>query len=193
MGFLEPVASAFFGLIAIFQGNEGIAPDVALKMKQMSFYGFSANDIDGKEVSMKSFEGKVILVVNVASKCGLTPQYEGLQALYEKYKSRGLVVLGFPANEFRGQEPGSNAEIKDFCTRTYGVTFPMFGKTVVKGPGMHPIYQWLLSNTDPSKDIDWNFAKFVLSRDGKRVTRFSSRVKPDATELVSVIEAELGK
>lgn len=193
MGILEPVVNAVFGVLAFFQNGDGIPPDVAAKMKQMSFYNLSAFDIDGKEVSMKAFEGKVVMVVNVASKCGLTPQYEALQELYERYKERGFEVLGFPANEFRNQEPGTNVEIKEFCTRTYGVTFPMFSKIVVKGPGIHPIYQWLLSKTDPTKDIDWNFAKFVISRDGKRVVRFGSRVKPDAPEVISVIESELGK
>lgn len=193
MGILEAVVSSIVGAVAALQGSEGIPPEVAAKMKQMSFYGFSANDIDGKEVSMKAFQGKVVMVVNVASKCGLTPQYATLQALYERYKDRGLVVLGFPANEFRGQEPGSNAEIKEFCTRNYSVTFPMFEKIVVKGPGIHPIYQWLLSQTDPSQDIDWNFAKFVVSRDGKHVTRFNSRVKPDSPEVIAEIESELGK
>lgn len=193
MGIFEPVVNAVLAVVAAFQGGDGIPPDVAAKMKGVSLYEFSAKSIDGKDVPLKTFQGKVLLIVNVASKCGLTPQYEGLQALYVRYESKGLVVLGFPANQFREQEPGSNGEIKEFCTRNYGVTFPMFEKIVVKGPGIHPIYQWLLSQTDPSKDIDWNFAKFVVSRDGKRVTRFSSRVKPESPEVIAAIEGELGK
>lgn len=155
-------------------------------------YEFTLNDIDGKQLPLKKFEGKVALVVNVASRCGNTPQYEGLQRLYAKYKDKGLVVLGFPANEFRGQEPGSNAEIKDFCTQKYGVTFPMFEKIVVKGEGIHPLYKWLLEAGPRHEDVEWNFAKFLVGRDGKVIGRFDPKESPDGEVLITAIEKALG-
>lgn len=175
------------------QVQSGIAPEVAARMKNKSLYDFKLKNIDGKETALNSFKGKVVLVVNVASKCGLTPQYDALQKLYTEQKEKGLVVLGFPANEFRGQEPGSDAEIKEFCSTTYGVTFPMFSKIVVKGEGIHPLYQWLLASTDPGKDIEWNFEKFVIGRDGKVVGRFSPRTKPDDPKLLELIGKALAQ
>jgi glutathione peroxidase len=151
-------------------------------------------DIDGKDTSLSAFKGKVLLVVNVASKCGFTGQYAGLQKLYETYKDRGLVVLGFPANNFGGQEPGTEAEIKGFCTATYGVTFPMFAKISVKGTGIHPLYTFLTSkesNPKFSGDISWNFNKFLIGRDGAIVGRFGSKTKPDDKELVAAVEEAL--
>lgn len=156
----------------------------------MSFYDFKLNNIEGKELPFAKFKGKVVMVVNVASKCGLTPQYEALEKLYKAKKEDGFVILGMPANQFGNQEPGSDKEIQEFCTANYGVTFPMFSKIVVKGEGIHPLYQWLLEKTD-GKDIEWNFAKFVISKDGERVTRFSSRTKPDAPEVLAAIDKEL--
>lgn len=153
-------------------------------------YQFKMKDIDGKEVSLEKFRGKVLLVVNVASKCGLTPQYEALEKLYKAKKSQEFVVLGFPANEFRGQEPGTNAEIKEFCTATYGVSFPMFSKIVVKGEGIHPLYQWLTEHTE-SKEIEWNFAKFLIGRQGQILDRFEPKTKPYDPELVKAIEVAL--
>jgi glutathione peroxidase len=170
-------------------------------------------DIDGHPTSLASYTGKVRLVVNVASKCGLTPQYEGLEALYRKYRERGLEVLGFPANEFAAQEPGTEAEIKSFCSTHYDVTFPLFAKLVVKGPGQHPLYAALtqaqpeslkLPGTDfrasllahgidvgaPS-DVLWNFEKFLLNRGGEVVARFAPDVTPDAAPLIEAIEREL--
>jgi glutathione peroxidase len=158
-------------------------------------YGFTMADIDGKDLSLSSFSGKVLLLVNVASRCGFTPQYEGLEKLYEKYRGRGLVVLGFPANNFLSQEPGTNAEIKTFCTTKFNVTFPMFGKISVKGKDQHPLYTYLTSDkTNPgfSGDIGWNFTKFLADRSGHVVARFDSRAKPDSKEVIQAIEAALG-
>jgi glutathione peroxidase len=157
-----------------------------------TIYDFKLDSIEGKPVELAKYKGQVLLVVNVASKCGLTPQYEGLEASYRKYKDKGFSVLGFPANEFGGQEPGTNAEIKEFCTGKYNVTFPMFGKIVVKGEGIHPLYKWLLEQTDNKADIEWNFAKFVVGKDGKVVARFHPRTKPDDPAIVAVIEKALG-
>lgn len=157
---------------------------------------FTLKSIDGKDMPLSSYKGKVILLVNVASQCGLTPQYKELQALYEKYKEKGLVVVGIPANEFGKQEPGSNEEIAQFCTSNYGVTFPMMAKVVVKGNGITPLYKFLTSKeTNPkfAGPITWNFEKFVISRQGEVVGRFSPRVKPDSTDVVHLLEAELAK
>ncbi len=168
-----------------------IAALLALTMSATSLHEFTMPDIDGKDIKLSKFKGQVVLVVNVASKCGLTPQYEGLQKLYTEYKGKGFTVLGFPANEFRGQEPGSNEQIKEFCTATYGVSFPMFSKIVVKGEGIHPLYHWLLETGPRKDDIEWNFAKFVIGKDGKVAARFAPQVKPDDPELKKAIEAAL--
>ncbi len=168
-----------------------LSPDVVSKMLNKSLYDFEVTAIDGKLVSMKQYKGHMILIVNVASKCGYTPQYEGLQKLYTHYKVKGLIVLGFPANNFRGQEPGTDVEILDFCKSTYGVTFPLFSKISVKGPDMHPIYQWLLSNSDATKDIEWNFNKFIITSSGKIQNRFNHKVKPDSPEMIAAIETVL--
>lgn len=158
-----------------------------------SLYDFTMNNIDGKPTSLKKFKGKVVLVVNVASKCGLTPQYESLQKTYDTYKDKGLVVLGFPANNFGGQEPGTEAEIKTFCSTKYNVSFPMFSKISVKGEDIHPLYQWLLQQTDDHKDIEWNFGKFLVSRDGKSVLRFSPRETVDGPHVKEAIEKLLAQ
>lgn len=170
-----------------------IALATVLTIPPANIYDFKANDIDGKPVALSQFKGKVLLVVNVASKCGQTPQYAGLEAAYKKYKNEGFTILGFPANEFGGQEPGTNAEIKEFCTKTYNVDFPMFSKIVVKGEGIHPLYQWLVQQTENKSDIEWNFAKFLVGRDGRVVARFGPKVKPDDTALVAAIEGALAK
>lgn len=153
---------------------------------------FTMKDIDGKPVKLARYQGSVILMVNVASKCGLTPQYTSLQKLYEKYKSKGLVILGFPANEFGMQEPGSNKEIKVFCTEKYNVTFPMFSKIVVKGEEMHPLYKFLTgkeSNEKFAGDIEWNFAKFLVNRKGEVVSRIPAKTDPlKSEEVVREIE-----
>jgi glutathione peroxidase len=157
---------------------------------------FTMKDIDGKDVELaKTCKGKVVMVVNVASKCGLTPQYEELEKLYETYKERGLVILGFPANEFAAQEPGTEKEIKEFCTSKYKVSFPMFSKIVVKGDTIHPLYKFLTEKeTDPSfaGEIKWNFTKFLIGRDGKLAARFEPKTVPSAKEVVAAIETALG-
>lgn len=172
-----------------------------------------AEDIKGNSVNFNSFEGKVLLIVNVASQCGLTPQYEGLEKIYKKYKEQGLEILGFPANEFLAQEPGSNEEIADFCTSNYGVDFHMFSKIIVKGSGQHPLYERLTRAIPKAEekpdgklkellrqkgllsgdehDISWNFEKFLINRKGEVVGRFSPEVAPEDEMLVSAIEKEL--
>ena len=155
-----------------------------------SVHEFTMKSIDGKPVDLSSYKGKILLLVNVASKCGYTPQYTGLQALHEKYKDRGLVVIGIPANNFGGQEPGSDEEIKTFCSRTYNVSFPMMSKVSVKGADMTPLYGYL---TQQGGDVKWNFTKFLVGKDGKVLSRFESRVAPDAQELTSAVEAALAK
>ncbi|HWJ74099.1 MAG TPA: glutathione peroxidase [Kaistia sp.] len=143
--------------------------------------------IDGSETTLADYAGKVLLIVNVASKCGLTPQYDGLEALYAKYKDSGLVVIGFPANNFAGQEPGSNEEIAKFCRATFGVDFPMFAKISVKGDDRHPLYDWLAGD----EDISWNFEKFLIGRDGAVAARFSPKTVPEDPEVVGAITAAL--
>jgi glutathione peroxidase len=164
--------------------------------KPASVLDFQVKDIDGKAVDLSKFKGDVLLIVNTASQCGFTPQYEGLEALYEKYKDKGLDVLAFPANEFGHQEPGSDAEIKQFCSSKYNVTFPLFSKIVVKGQGIHPLYKFLTSKeTDPkfAGDVRWNFAKFLVNRKGEVIARFEPADKPDSPKVVQAIEAALAE
>jgi len=183
---LAAVAGLLAPLAVADEGGKRVAP--ALK--------FTMKDIDGKPVELSKYQGQVVLIVNVASQCGYTPQYKGLEALYQKYAKDGLVVVGVPANEFGAQEPGDDAEIKQFCTSKYNVTFPMMSKVVVKGPGICPLYRYLTSkDTDPkfAGDVKWNFEKFLISRSGEVVGRFRSAVKPDAPALVQAVEAALKK
>ena len=154
-------------------------------------YSFTLKTIDGKEQSLSEYRGKTLLLVNVASKCGFTPQYKGLEALHQEYKDKGFVVLGFPANNFMGQEPGTNEEIKQFCSLNYGVTFPMFAKISVKGPDIHPLYKFLTESSDPPGPISWNFNKFLVDSNGRIVARWGSRTAPDAKELVNKLEETL--
>ncbi|MBX3411992.1 MAG: glutathione peroxidase [Pirellulales bacterium] len=164
--------------------------------KVASALDFKMKSLSGKEVDLSKYQGKVVLIVNTASKCGLTPQYEKLEALHEKYVDKGLAILGFPANEFGKQEPGSDTEIAEFCAKNYGVKFDMFSKVVVKGEGQCPLYEFLTSEeTNPkfAGPIKWNFEKFLLDRDGKVIARFAPPVSPDADEVVAAIEAELAK
>jgi len=164
------------------------------KMTEKSVLDFTMKSIDGMDVKLDSYSGKVLLLVNVASKCGYTPQYKGLESLYEKYKDQGLVVMGFPANNFLWQEPGSNDEIKTFCSTKYNVTFPMFAKISVKGSKIHPLYQFLTSKeTDPefAGAISWNFNKFLVDRSGKVVARFSSKDEPESEKVVQSVEQAL--
>ena len=160
-----------------------------------SIYDFRVEDIEGRPVSLEQYRGKVLLIVNVASRCGYTYQYEGLEALYKEYSGRGLVVLGFPANDFLGQEPGSNAQIKEFCTLKYGVSFPMFAKIHVKGRDMHPLYRFLTEpGTDPrfAGRITWNFNKFLVGRDGALLARFQSKEEPGSEAVRKAVEEALG-
>jgi glutathione peroxidase len=157
-----------------------------------SLYDIPLKDIDGKNTSLKPYQGKVMLIVNVASKCGFTPQYTALEALHQKYAAQGLVVCGFPCNQFGGQEPGTDAEIKEFCTSKYSVTFPMFDKLEVNGANRHPLYVALAGKDSPFPgNIKWNFTKFLIGRDGKILNRFDSKVKPDSAEVTKAIEAAL--
>jgi glutathione peroxidase len=156
-------------------------------------YGFTLNSIDGKPVPLADYKGKVVMIVNVASQCGYTPQYSALEAIYEKYKDQGFVILGFPANNFGAQEPGTNEEIKTFCTRKYSVTFPMYSKISVKGDDQAPLYAYLTKDTGAgiSGDIKWNFTKFLIDRNGKVVQRFEPAVTPDSKEVTGAIEKQL--
>lgn len=153
-------------------------------------HGFRAKTIDGQDASLEDYQGKALLVVNVASHCGLTPQYEGLQKLYLEYQERGLEILGFPCNQFMGQEPGTDTEIESFCKSKYDVTFPLFSKIEVNGPGAHPLYQWLRSETGGA-DVTWNFEKFVIGPDGAVLGRFSPKTAPDDPALRAAIESAL--
>ncbi len=157
---------------------------------------FTLNSIEGQPSPLTAYKGKVVLIVNVASKCGFTPQYTALEATYRKYKDQGFVILGFPANNFMSQEPGTDAEIQQFCKRTYDVTFPMFSKISVKGDDQAPLYRFLTdkaANPVTGGDIKWNFTKFLVGRDGKIVARFESPVKPESPEMVGAIEGALKK
>ncbi len=156
-------------------------------------YSFTLNSIDGKPAPLANYKGKVVLIVNVASQCGYTPQYSALEATYEKYKEQGLVILGFPANNFGAQEPGTNEEIKTFCSRKYSVTFPMYSKISVKGDDQSPLYVYLTKDTGPgiSGEIKWNFTKFLVDRNGKVVQRFEPAVTPDSKEVIAAIEQQL--
>jgi glutathione peroxidase len=158
-----------------------------------SIYDFTLNSIDGKPMPLATFKGKVILVVNVASRCGFTPQYSALEAVYEKYKDQGFVILGFPANNFGHQEPGTNAEIKKFCSAKYNVTFPMYAKISVKGDDQAPLYKYLTESANPAYagEIKWNFTKFLVDRDGHVVQRFEPDATPDSPQVTSAIEQAL--
>jgi len=155
---------------------------------------FTVKSIDGKDVNLADYRGKVVLFVNVASRCGLTPQYKGLQALYDKYKDDGLVVIGFPANNFAGQEPGTNEEIQQFCTSKYNVTFPMMSKISVAGQDKHPLYKFLTeggAGQEFKNEVEWNFAKFLVDRNGNVIARFSAKTKPDEPQVGAAVEKAL--
>lgn len=176
----------------VFQNSTGVSANSAPK----SVYDFKMKDIDGKDVKLKKYKGSVLMVVNTASKCGYTPQYEGLQATFDKYKGKGFYVLGFPANNFGGQEPGTEKEIKEFCTTKYKVTFPMFAKISVKGEDQDPLYAYLTgkeTNPEFAGEISWNFNKFLIDRDGKIVARFSSKDKPESEVVTQAIEKYLAE
>ena len=163
-----------------------------LAARAESIYDIKLKDIDGKDTSLAAYKGKVLLIVNVASKCGFTPQYKSLEATYQKFKDKGFVVLGFPCNQFGGQEPGTNEEIKQFCSSKYSVTFPLCDKIKVNGANRHPLYVELAGEKSPFPgNIKWNFNKFLIGKDGKIVKRFDSKVTPDSAEATEAIEAAL--
>jgi len=175
------ILTIMLGLFNLFGPKEGQLDTYhsnKLQNTDKTIYGFTMDDIDGKPVSLSDFEGKVVLIVNVASKCGLTSQYKELQALYEQYSSKGLVILAFPANNFLGQEPGTDQEIKAFCSKNYGVTFPVFSKISVKGKDMSPLYTFLTSKEENGvmdSSVKWNFQKYLIDREGRLVTFFDPR------------------
>lgn len=182
-----PMKNTLLALAAIFTAAASHADEAKLQ-------SIPLKDIDGKETSLKAFAGKTVLAVNVASRCGNTPQYSALQALFDKYKDKGLVVVGFPCNDFGAQEPGTNAEVKEFCTKKYSVTFPMMDKLHVKGPEQHPLYKELSGPASPFPgDVKWNFGKFLIARDGTVAARFEPGVKPTDAKLVKAIEDALAK
>jgi glutathione peroxidase len=163
------------------------------KPKVANTLNFTMDSLDGKPVNLAKYQGNVVLIVNVASACGYTPQYEGLQALHKKYPSRGLKILGFPSNDFGSQEPGTNAEIGEFCKKNYGVEFDMFSKITVVGREQAPLYKTLTSTAGFSGNVDWNFEKFLLNREGKVIARFKSPVEPLSAEMTKAVEGALGK
>lgn len=171
------------------------APAMTATTQPSSPLDFTVENIDGQPTDLSQYKGKVVLIVNVASKCGFTPQYTALEALYKKYQDQGFVIIGFPANNFHSQEPGTNAQIKQFCTSKYDVTFPMMAKISVKGNDKAPIYKYLTEAPTAAfpGDITWNFNKFLVGRDGKVIQRFASPVKPDSDELVGAVEAAIKK
>jgi glutathione peroxidase len=169
---------------------------IPARAEPKSIYDFTLKSIDGQSTPLSEYKGKVVLLVNVASRCGFTPQYTALESTYEKYKSRGLVIVGVPANNFAAQEPGTDAEIKTFCSAKYNVTFPMMHKLSVNGEDKTPLYQFLTAkDTNPkfAGDIKWNFTKFLFDRNGQPVARFEPAVTPDSPEVSAAIEAALGK
>jgi glutathione peroxidase len=185
---LARAAHLFAGAaFALLLGGASAAPEA-------SVLDFTMKRLDGTEQKLGDYRGQVLLLVNVASKCGLTPQYDGLEALYEKYRARGFAVLGFPANDFAGQEPGSDGEIASFCRSTYGVQFPMFSKITVKGESRHPLYRKLTSLPAPlGGEVQWNFQKYLVDRRGEVVAKFDPRTAPGDPGLVAKIEELLGQ
>ena len=175
-----------FAALAVLSVKDAYAGEAKL-------YDFKVQTIDGKTVSLGDYKGKALLIVNTASRCGFTPQYEGLEKLYTTYKDRGFEILGFPANNFMGQEPGADEEIKKFCSLKYNVTFPMFSKISVKGKDIHPLYQYLTQESGVGGDISWNFNKYLVSPEGKVLEHFGSRVEPLSKELVGKLETVLPK
>ena len=184
---LLTAAAASLGMV----DSADASPRGGAKPASRTVHDFSAVTIDGVAQPLSAYKGKALLIVNTASKCGYTPQYEGLEALYQQYRERGLVVLGFPANNFMGQEPGTNAEIKSFCSTKYQTTFPLFAKISVKGKEISPLYAYLTRDSGFKGDIAWNFNKFIVGPDGKVVARFGSGTDPLAKELTTKLESVL--
>ena len=176
---------ALFAILAVY-------PIASAEEKMpKSALDFTLDSIDGKPYALSQHKGEVVLLVNVASKCGFTPQYTGLEQLYTTYHDKGLTVIGVPANEFGAQEPGTNADIKEFCSSKFHVTFPMLGKVVVKGPGICPLYKYLTEESPKKGEITWNFCKFLIGRDGQIIERYDSKVKPEDEVLKTAIETAL--
>lgn len=181
---------SFLNLFGLF------SPQTEVNLEQTSIYDFEMKMLNGNSKSLSDYKGKVFLVVNVASKCGLTPQYKDIQKVYENYKDKGFCVLGFPANNFLRQEPGSDSEIKEFCTSNYGVTFDMFSKISVKGKKIHPLYQFLTSkkyNKIEDQGVKWNFQKFLFDKEGNMIKIIMPRTKITESDIINLIEAELEK
>jgi glutathione peroxidase len=186
--YLEEIVRNLAVILSLFVAG------VCMAAPANSVYNFTLKSIDGQPVNLKSYHGKVLLLVNVASKCGYTPQYAGLESLYEKYKDRGLIIVGIPANNFAGQEPGTNAEIKTFCRNKYNVSFPMMSKVSVLGDDKTPLYVFLTDksvNPQIGGDIKWNFTKFLFDRNGKPVARFEPAVTPDSPQVTAAVESAL--
>jgi glutathione peroxidase len=186
--YLEEIVRNLAVILSLFVAG------VCMAAPANSVYNFTLKSIDGQPVNLKSYHGKVLLLVNVASKCGYTPQYAGLESLYEKYKDRGLIIVGIPANNFAGQEPGTNAEIKTFCRNKYNVSFPMMSKVSVLGEDKTPLYVFLTDksvNPQIGGDIKWNFTKFLFDRNGKPVARFEPAVTPDSPQVTAAVESAL--
>lgn len=176
--------SLLIAILGVFYMVDNVQAEVS------SVYEIEAASIDGAPVRLADYKGKVLLIVNVASRCGYTPQYEGLQELYDTYKEQGLVVLGFPSNDFGGQEPGTESEIKSFCSSKFGANFPMFSKVMVVGESKHPVYRFLTQSTG-GKEVAWNFEKFLVDRTGHVIGRFPSSVTPTSEQLVTEVRKAL--
>ena len=188
------VAAVTAGIALAYWYGMMFNPTPSEPVNAASVYDFTLKDIDGNDVKLDKYKGSVVMIVNTASRCGYTPQYDGLQKIYEVYKDKGFVVLGFPANNFMGQEPGTEKEIKEFCTLKYKVAFPMFSKISVTGSDQHPLYGYLTNkktNPEFGGDISWNFNKFLIGRDGKIVGRFGSKDKPEDLTVTAAIEKSL--
>jgi glutathione peroxidase len=193
---MRKITLSLFGVAMLLGVSATARADDKKGDKVPDVLNFKMKSLTGQDVNLADFKGKVVLFVNVASKCGYTPQYKGLEELHEKYAKDGLVVIGVPSNEFGGQEPGTAAQIAEFCSATYGVKFPMMEKSVVNGAGQSPLYKYLTSADTDQKfagKIKWNFTKFLIGRNGTIVSRFESKVKPESPEMVNAIEAELKK
>jgi len=179
---MKTLSITFFSLFIVFQ-----------VFSQKTFYDFTVKDIAGRDFDLGQFKGKKVMVVNTASKCGLTPQYEDLEKLYKEYKDDNFIIIGFPANNFMNQEPGTNKEIAEFCQKNYGVTFPMMEKISVKGDDIHPIYQWLTSKEKNGKmdsEVHWNFQKYLIDEKGELVDMIRPRKKPYSDEIIAFIEGK---
>ena len=187
---MYPLAAAWLSLslVSVFAGS-GAGP-ASSKERRMSLHDLTANTIDLKPQPLSAYKGKVLLVVNTASECGNTPQYEGLEKLHQRYKDKGFAVLGFPSNDFGGQEPGTEAEIKKFCSLKYKVSFPMFAKVDTKGEGKSPVYQFL---TEKHGEPKWNFHKYLVGKDGQVIQAFAAKLQPDAPDLTAAIDAALAR